>query len=241
LVVRPSHACQRGRDKVATQVVAEAGGGGHNGQSGGDDITVDAGLHGLARLLGDEPCHDRSRCREDARRFNALPAVTSCTSACPAARGAMVRPPLCCTWFRRGHLSTRRVRDALDAHHLSLCAAIMRLTPTQLRDFYSEKLRDGRMDGKTGGLSPRTVKYLHSIMREALQHAFKQNLVYRNVAAAVRPPKGTRPQVQVFGSPHLPHNGSGRPLRPAVAHIACNGHGGKPPSTPATRHFAGIP
>lgn len=77
---------------------------------------------------------------------------------------------------------------------------LARLTPTHLRDFYSEKLRGGRMDGKAGGLSSRTVKYLHSIMREALQHAFEQGLVYRNVADAVKPPKGTRPQVQVWNA-----------------------------------------
>ncbi len=77
---------------------------------------------------------------------------------------------------------------------------LSRLAPTHLRDFYSEKLRGGRMDGKAGGLSPRTVKYLHSIIREALQHAFEQNLVYRNVADAVKPPKGTRPQVQVWNA-----------------------------------------
>jgi hypothetical protein len=76
----------------------------------------------------------------------------------------------------------------------------MRLTPTQLRDFYSEKLRDGRMDGKEGGLSPRTVKYLHSIMRESLQHAFEQGLVNRNVADAVKPPKGIRPQIRVWNA-----------------------------------------
>ncbi|MGI8857114.1 MAG: tyrosine-type recombinase/integrase [Thermomicrobiales bacterium] len=77
---------------------------------------------------------------------------------------------------------------------------LTRLTATHLQELYSAKLRGGRMDGKTGGLSPRTVKYLHSIMREALQHAYEQSLVYRNVADAVRPPKGARPQVQVWNA-----------------------------------------
>jgi len=77
---------------------------------------------------------------------------------------------------------------------------LTRLMPAHLQNFYGAKLRGGRMDGKTGGLSPRTVKYLHSIMREALQHAFEQGLVYRNVADAVKPPKGTRPQVQVWNA-----------------------------------------
>jgi len=77
---------------------------------------------------------------------------------------------------------------------------LTRLMPAHLQDLYGAKLRGGRMDGKAGGLSPRTVKYLHSIMREALQHAFEQGLIYRNVADAVRPPKGTRPQVRVWNA-----------------------------------------
>jgi integrase len=77
---------------------------------------------------------------------------------------------------------------------------LTRLIPAHLQDLYSAKLHGGRKDGKPGGLSPRSVKYLHSIIREALQHAFEQGLVYRNVADAVRPPKGTRPQVQVWNA-----------------------------------------
>ena len=86
------------------------------------------------------------------------------------------------------------------SHLIPALGSIMlrKLQPVHLQDFYQVKLRGGRMDGKAGGLSPRSVKYLHSIMREALQHAFEQNLVARNVADAVRPPKGTRPPVKVW-------------------------------------------
>jgi len=78
--------------------------------------------------------------------------------------------------------------------------ALTKLQPIHLQELFSAKLIGGRMDGKPGGLSRRSVKYLHSIIREALQHAFEQNLIVRNVADAVRPPKGTRPQVQVWNA-----------------------------------------
>jgi integrase len=76
--------------------------------------------------------------------------------------------------------------------------ALQKLTPSQLQAFYSGRLKGGRADGKSGGLSGRTVRLLHSILREALHHAVKQQLVMRNVADATDPPKGKRPPVKVW-------------------------------------------
>ncbi|HEY8308955.1 MAG TPA: tyrosine-type recombinase/integrase, partial [Gemmatimonadaceae bacterium] len=86
------------------------------------------------------------------------------------------------------------------SHIIPALGAIMlrKLQPVHLQDFYQAKLIGGRMDGKAGGLSARSVKYLHSIIREALQHAFEQNLVARNVADAVKPPRAVRPPVKVW-------------------------------------------
>lgn len=56
-----------------------------------------------------------------------------------------------------------------------------------LQSFYNEKLAAGRADGK-GGLSTRMVRYLHAIIRQALQQAVKEGLLPRNVADATSPP-----------------------------------------------------
>jgi integrase len=56
-----------------------------------------------------------------------------------------------------------------------------------LQTFYNEKLEKGRADGK-GGLSTRMVRYLHAIIRQALQQAVKEGLLPRNVADATSPP-----------------------------------------------------
>ena len=69
---------------------------------------------------------------------------------------------------------------------------LQKLQPAHLQAFYSEKLTSGRADGKPGGLSPRTVQYLHRIVREALQQAFKWQMVGRNVADATEPPRAPR-------------------------------------------------
>jgi integrase len=63
-----------------------------------------------------------------------------------------------------------------------------KLTPMHLQEYYSLKLKKGRKDG-TGGLSARTVTYHHRIIREALKHAVQWQLVLRNVADAVVPPR----------------------------------------------------
>jgi len=77
---------------------------------------------------------------------------------------------------------------------------LTKLQPTHLSALYTRKLNGERKDGKEGGLSPRTVRYLHSIVREALQHAFRLGMVLRNVADMVQPPRAVRPPVKVWNA-----------------------------------------
>lgn len=62
------------------------------------------------------------------------------------------------------------------------------LSPTHIKSFYSDLLSEGRSDG-SGGLSPRTVQYVGTILGRALRDAESQRLIQRNPAAAVRKPK----------------------------------------------------
>ena len=94
------------------------------------------------------------------------------------------RPNLRPTTYRSyEQLTSVHIRPALGGKPLQ------KLTPAQLQSFYTEKLTGGRQDGKAGGLSPRTVRYLHAIIREALAQAVKWQMVARNVADATEPPK----------------------------------------------------
>jgi len=63
-----------------------------------------------------------------------------------------------------------------------------------LQQYYSRALKEGRRDGK-GGLSTRTVRYHHTVLREALQHAVKWQVAVRNVADAVEPRRARRPEM----------------------------------------------
>ena len=72
------------------------------------------------------------------------------------------------------------------------------LRPLDLQRFYISKLQGGRADGKLGGLSPKTIRHLHRLLREALGHAVKWQLLARNVAEAVEPPRQVKHEMQVL-------------------------------------------
>jgi integrase len=68
---------------------------------------------------------------------------------------------------------------------------LIRLRPAQIAGAYSDALKGGRRDGK-GGLAPSTVIYMHRIIKQALGQAVRWELLARNPADAVDPPKAER-------------------------------------------------
>ena len=65
---------------------------------------------------------------------------------------------------------------------------LQRLTGTLLSAFYAELLESGRCQ-RPGGLSPTTVRRIHTILRKALQDAVREGLLEVNPAASARAPK----------------------------------------------------
>ncbi len=89
-------------------------------------------------------------------------------------------------------------RRALDVHVLSHQVAripLQRLRASDLSALYGELLAGGRRGG--GGLKPRTVRLVHSVIRKALQDGVRDDppLLLRNPADRARAPeaKATRP------------------------------------------------
>ena len=66
-----------------------------------------------------------------------------------------------------------------------------RLRTAHLQNLYNDKLKSGRVDGM-GGLSARTVRYIHAIIHGALEQAIKENLLITNPAKAVKLPKNEK-------------------------------------------------
>jgi integrase len=83
---------------------------------------------------------------------------------------------------------------AIGAVHL------LKLKPAQISAAYSAALARGRRDGK-GGLSPRTVGHMHRVLKQALGQAVRWELLTRNPAAAVDPPKVDWKPMQTYDLP----------------------------------------
>lgn len=79
---------------------------------------------------------------------------------------------------------------------------LQQLKPLHVQKLYSDLLSNGRTDG-TGGLSAKSVLYIHRNLHESLEHAFKMQLVPRNVAALVTLPKAKKYQADVYSPEEL--------------------------------------
>ena len=82
-------------------------------------------------------------------------------------------------------VTSKRIRSGLG--HVQVQA----LTPLQIESL-SDLLDHGRADGT--GLSPKTVRNTHTVLRKALSDAERLGLVHRNAAAAARGPSVERPE-----------------------------------------------
>jgi integrase len=68
---------------------------------------------------------------------------------------------------------------------------LTKLKPAAISSAYAKALTEGRRKGG-GGLSPQTVTHMHRVLKLALPQAVKWELIARNPADAVDPPKTTR-------------------------------------------------
>src|SRR5262249_9169980 len=63
---------------------------------------------------------------------------------------------------------------------------LVKLAPSHIQAAYNGWATGGRRDGKKGGLSPLTRRYIHSILRTALGRAVEQQLLARNPTDAFK-------------------------------------------------------
>jgi integrase len=78
---------------------------------------------------------------------------------------------------------------------------LTKLKPVQISDAYAKALAGGRRDDKAGGLSPRTVGHIHRVLKQALGQAVRWEMLTRNPAHAVDPPKVDWKPMQTFDLP----------------------------------------
>jgi len=96
------------------------------------------------------------------------------------------------TWESYKTQANKHILPALG--HLRLS----QLQTSNLQTLYNQKLNGGRADGKEGGLSPRSVRYIHVVLHAALEQAKKEGLITINVADAVKLPSDPKKEIQVL-------------------------------------------
>ncbi|MCS3896449.1 integrase [Bradyrhizobium japonicum USDA 38] len=96
---------------------------------------------------------------------------------------------------RYSGLVKQNIKPAIGGSQLT------KLRPVQISDAYTAALTTGRKDGKEGGLSARTVGHMHRVLKQALSQAVKWELMTRNPADAVDPPKVEWKPVSTYDLP----------------------------------------
>jgi len=123
-------------------------------------------------------------------------------------------------------------RRNLELHVLPRLGSrrLLQLTPTMLNAMYADLLRDGHRHAE-GGLSVKTVRYIHTIVHKVLTDAVDTGLVAANVAARAKPPRprATTPSEIGFWEPDE--------LAPwsSCAHTGCGRTGNAETGEPTTR------
>jgi integrase len=73
---------------------------------------------------------------------------------------------------------------------------LSKIRPLHIQELEAQALKAGRMDGK-GGLSAQSVLHLHRVLHGALAQAVRWQLIATNPAAAVQPPRISKPQLHI--------------------------------------------
>jgi len=90
-------------------------------------------------------------------------------------------------------------RGIIQRHLMPNLGAIplTQLHPSHIHGYYAKALSKGGAENN-GKLSARTVRNIHKVLSEALSHAVKWQILVRNVALAVDPPRPSQSEMATF-------------------------------------------
>ncbi len=107
-----------------------------------------------------------------------------------------------------------RYEEMIRQHIIPYMGRILlqKLHPLQIQTFYAHEIKHGRLKGDKP-LAARTVLHFHRVLREALHHAVKWQILARNPADAVDPPRPQYHEMKVLDDrqmAYILHFGNGR-------------------------------
>jgi integrase len=90
----------------------------------------------------------------------------------------------------RDERTLERYRELLELHAMPIIGGLQlkALQPVHLADLYARLLKEGRRDGRPGGLAPRTVGHVHRALHRMLKQATRWKLIARNPATDLELP-----------------------------------------------------
>lgn len=75
---------------------------------------------------------------------------------------------------------------------------LSKLQTWDLQRLISQKQSEGRCDGKVGGLSNKSIRYIHTVIHSALQQAVRERLIPYNPADVVKLPRKIQQEIQLL-------------------------------------------
>lgn len=97
------------------------------------------------------------------------------------------------TVFRYKEMMNSRILDAIGSTKLS------KVSPLQITEFLNSLKCDGaRLDGKPGGLSPRTIEHHYSLLHAVFQTAVEWKMLKENPVDGVKKPKVPKHEAEFY-------------------------------------------
>ena len=95
--------------------------------------------------------------------------------------------------------TAERYNDIIRLHLIPMLGhhRLDKLAPIHIEQAWQTALTDGRRRGK-GGLAPRSVQQMHRLLSQALKAAVRLQLLARNPADAVAPPRAQHTEMQIL-------------------------------------------
>ncbi len=102
--------------------------------------------------------------------------------------------------------STQEYYDIIiNSHIIPLLGNIKlsELKPIHIQNYLTEKIRNGRLDGKEGGLSKKSVKRHYTVLNQILKYAVKLQVLENNPAKPIDPPRPESPDIKAMTQKQL--------------------------------------
>jgi integrase len=82
---------------------------------------------------------------------------------------------------------------------------VRQLTPTHIEAFEAQLQRDGHVKGRKAGqgLAAQTVLHVHRTLSQALAHAVRAGVLFKNPAEQVKPPRPQRREIAILSKPEV--------------------------------------